>query len=259
MADSRTNLVVLTSAHATKIIWETQQPPIPDQVRTATGVEFVVPTTGQTFSARSSGEVVLSAGSLQTPQLLELSGVGSPAVLSSFGIDTVVDLPGVGANLQDHPAVVNVYKLKEGVQSLDHMVGASLAEAVAEYATGGGILTQALSLLAFAPSSSWLTQDDHQTVTRLIADSYPFLPGGQRAAQVKMWEADAPMVEFIPVNVYFGETGGEPNASYISLATCLQHSYSRGSVHIASADPLAKPAIDPACKSKAKLKGLVRR
>ena len=144
--------------------------------------------------------MILSAGTIQSPQLLELSGVGDPDVLGPLGIETEIDLPGVGSNLQDHPAVVNVYKLKAGVQSLDHMVGASLAEAVAEYAKGEGILTQALSLLAFVPSSSWLSEADRETVSRLIADSYPFLPEAQRVAQVKMWEADAPMVELIPVN-----------------------------------------------------------
>lgn len=215
IAQSRTNLVVLTSAHATKLIWEAQHTPIPDQVHTATGVELVVATTGQVFTARTSGEIILSAGSLQTPQLLELSGVGSPAILSSFGIETVVDLPGVGANLQDHPAVVNVYKLKPGIQSLDHMVGASLAEAVADYAKGEGILTQALSLLAFVPSSSWLYEFDHETVSKLIADEHAFLPEAQRVAQVKMWEADAPMVEFIPVNV-------------VCVSSCI---FSNGSLH----------------------------
>lgn len=210
----------------------------------------MTPSTGQIFSVAASSEVILSAGSLQSPQLLELSGIGSPTILSSFGIETVVDLPGVGANLQDHPTVVNVYKLKPGIQSLDRMVGATLAEALAEYAKGQGILTQALSLLAFLPSSVWLSEEDRATVNKLIADEYPFLPEAHRKAQVAMWEADVPMMEAIPVNVHYGEGPGEPNASYISLATCLQHSFARGSVHINSVDPLAKPAIDPACESQ---------
>lgn len=233
----------------TKINWAGQHPPIPDQLRTATGVSFVVPGTTRTFSASASAEVILSAGSLQSPQLLELSGIGSSAVLSSFGIDTVVDLPGVGANLQDHPAVINIYKLKPGVQSLDQMAGVQLAEALEAYAKGEGILTQALSLLAYPKSSEWLSEEDREVVKTMIGEEYGFLPEAQRRVQTEMWEADVPMVELIPVNVYFGEVGGDPNASYISLATCLQHSFARGSVHIQSADPLAQPAIDPACKS----------
>jgi len=231
-------------------MWDPQVPATSDRLKTAVGIGFVALSTGEHLVARASGEVILSAGSLQTPQLLELSGVGSPSLLSSFGIETVIDLPGVGANLQDHPTVISVYKLKPGFQSLDHMVGAALAAAVNDYSKGEGILTQALSLLAFAPSSSWLSGADRAKVTGLVAERHSFLPEAQRLAQVELYEADASMVEFIPINVDFSESGRvreEPDASYVSLATCLQHSFARGNVHLASADPLTKPAIDPNC------------
>jgi choline dehydrogenase len=68
-----------------------------------TGVEFEW--NGQVRIIKASGEVVLSAGALQTPKLLMLSGIGDRTQLARFDIPTVVHLPGVGQNLQDHPII----------------------------------------------------------------------------------------------------------------------------------------------------------
>ena len=56
-----------------------------------------------------SREVILAAGAIHTPQILELSGIGDPAVLSQFNVPVVINLPGVGNNFQDHPYVGVVY------------------------------------------------------------------------------------------------------------------------------------------------------
>jgi choline dehydrogenase-like flavoprotein len=56
-----------------------------------------------------SREVILSAGAVHIPQILEFSGIGDPAVLSKFGIPVIINLPGVGNNFQDHPYVGVVY------------------------------------------------------------------------------------------------------------------------------------------------------
>jgi choline dehydrogenase-like flavoprotein len=56
-----------------------------------------------------SREVILSAGAAHTPQILELSGIGDPTILSQFNIPVVINLPGVGNNFQDHPYVGVVY------------------------------------------------------------------------------------------------------------------------------------------------------
>ena len=85
----RSNLKVLTEAHATKIILDGE---------TAKGVEFVHK--GKKYSVHAKKEVVLSAGVIQSPQLLELSGIGDPEVLQAAGVDVVVENKGVGANFQ---------------------------------------------------------------------------------------------------------------------------------------------------------------
>ncbi|MGD0604293.1 MAG: choline dehydrogenase [Streptosporangiaceae bacterium] len=97
---SRPNLTVVTRAFATKIIFTG---------KTAVGVEFRHE--GKTKRVRSA-ELILSGGSINSPQLLQLSGVGNAAELGALGIDVVADRPGVGENLQDHLEVYVQYGSK---------------------------------------------------------------------------------------------------------------------------------------------------
>ncbi|KAI0172392.1 putative GMC oxidoreductase [Hypoxylon sp. FL1284] len=93
---NRTNHHVITESHVTKILLEDG---------TATGVTFRQGTGNSTTytTVKANREVILSAGSIHSPQILQRSGVGPKKLLQSAGIDTVVDLPGVGQNFQDHP------------------------------------------------------------------------------------------------------------------------------------------------------------
>jgi choline dehydrogenase len=63
--------------------------------------------------AKASGEVLLSAGAIQSPQLLQLSGIGPAALLQKHGIPVVHDLPGVGENLQDHLQIRMIYEMNQ--------------------------------------------------------------------------------------------------------------------------------------------------
>jgi choline dehydrogenase-like flavoprotein len=109
---TRPNLKVLTEAQATRVLLDGT---------TAKGVEFVHK--GQTYSVHATREVVLSAGVIQSPQLLELSGIGDPEVLKAAGVECVVENKGVGANFQDHVLGGLLYHLKPGVTSLDALHG----------------------------------------------------------------------------------------------------------------------------------------
>ncbi|MDP1742801.1 GMC family oxidoreductase [Polaromonas sp.] len=111
----RPNFEMWTSAQVSKLIIERQD----DGSQRCTGVEVW---TGQesvsAFATRDSGkaqgqlgEVILSAGSIGSPQILQLSGIGPAALLQKHGIPVLVDLPGVGANLQDHLQIRSVYKV----------------------------------------------------------------------------------------------------------------------------------------------------
>jgi choline dehydrogenase len=98
-ARRRPNLVVITRAHATRILFDGRE---------ATGVEYL--RDGTRHTARARREVVLAAGAINSPHLLQLSGVGDPARLSSLGVPVVHDAPRVGAGLQDHLALSYYYR-----------------------------------------------------------------------------------------------------------------------------------------------------
>ncbi|APE02706.1 choline dehydrogenase [Alteromonas mediterranea] len=101
---SRKNLTIVTGALVTKVVLE-------DKV--AKGVEYVV--NGKTETARTSNEVILSAGSIGSPHILQLSGIGDSEALAKAGIDVKHHLPGVGQNLQDHLEFYFQYKCKQPI------------------------------------------------------------------------------------------------------------------------------------------------
>ena len=106
----RPNLTVRTLSTATRVVFEGNR---------AVGVEYVQKGRGtQTVRA---GEVVLSGGAINTPQLLQLSGIGNAAWLRPLGLDVVADLPGVGANLQDHLEVYVQFACRQPVAVDPHI------------------------------------------------------------------------------------------------------------------------------------------
>ena len=101
----RPNLTVRTGAQVRRIAVE-----LGDGGPRATGIELV---TGERLSARR--EVILAAGAIGSPQILQLSGIGPGSLLQTHGIGVVNDLPGVGENLHDHLQIRNIYKVKNTV------------------------------------------------------------------------------------------------------------------------------------------------
>jgi choline dehydrogenase len=108
----RPNFEMWTGAQVKRLLFET----LPDGGRRCIGVQ--VWTGSEMLTAHASGEVVLSAGSIGSPQILQLSGVGPAALLSQHGIAPEIDLPGVGANLQDHLQIRAVFQV-QGVSTLN--------------------------------------------------------------------------------------------------------------------------------------------
>jgi len=108
----RPNFEMWTAAHAACLLLESQA----DGSRRCTGVQ--VWTGGEMVTAHATQEIILSAGAVNSPQLLQLSGIGPGALLQQHGITVLHDLPGVGANLQDHLQIRAVYKV-QGVPTLN--------------------------------------------------------------------------------------------------------------------------------------------
>ena len=113
----RGNLRVVTHALVTRIKCDGRQ---------ATGVEWTAD--NHPFSARANSEVILAAGAINSPKLLELSGIGQPDRIAGLGGDLVHDLPGVGENLQDHLQIRTVFKV-QGTRTLNDMAGSLYGKA----------------------------------------------------------------------------------------------------------------------------------
>nr|WP_119155510.1 GMC family oxidoreductase N-terminal domain-containing protein [Caldimonas tepidiphila] len=112
---ARPNFTLMTGAQVTKLVLERDG----DGVLRAGGVELI-DERGEALTVRAAREVVMAAGAIGTPQILQLSGIGSGALLADHGIVPQHELPGVGENLQDHLQIRAVFKV-QGVKTLNTM------------------------------------------------------------------------------------------------------------------------------------------
>ena len=207
----RPNLQVLTRALARRVRFEGKR---------ATGVE--IDHRGATRTVRARREVILCGGTINSPQLLELSGIGQPERLRALGIEVVHPLPGVGENLQDHFVVGNTYRLKRGTISVNELArGPRLLRELFRYVTGKrGLLTLSAAHVAmFVRSRPDLAGPDLQ---------YHILPATMDADKLS--------------NEQKMELEKEPG---LTIAPCQLRPESRGTVHLRSADPAMHPAIAP--------------
>lgn len=213
-AKRRRNLRVMTGAFVRRVTFATGTGAESEAPR-ATGV--YVDVAGVTRHVRARREVVLSGGAINTPQLLMLSGIGPSEHLAERGIDVVVDAPEVGANLQDH--------LVAGLAPAAH--GGTLydAERPAELAR------------YLARRTGMLTSN--------VAEAYGFVRTPEaEAAGVPEGLPDIEII-FAPVP-YVGEGLVPTPAHGLTVGAILLRPRSRGTIRLASADPAAKPLIDPA-------------
>lgn len=203
---SRPNLTLKTRAHVSRVVFENGA---------ATGVEWV--SNGTLHCARAAREVILSAGTVQTPQILQLSGIGPADVLRAHDIETIVDAPEVGENLQDHYQIRLILRLRQK-QSLNDDVRnpLKLARMGLDWLLAGkGPLTVGAGQVGGA------------ACTPHAADGRPDIQ-----FNIMPLSVDKPGT---PLHDYSGFTS--------SVWQC--HPDSRGTIRIRSADPLQQPQIAP--------------
>lgn len=180
------------------------------------GLEVLTPHGIESPALNPGGELILAAGAIGTPQILQLSGLGPAALLQGLGLAVAQDLPGVGANLQDHLQIRAVYQV-QGTQTLNTRAATPWGKAgiALEYLLRrSGPMSMAPSQLgAFARSSAGLAWPDLQY-------------------HVQPLSLDA-----------FGEPLHRFNA--FTASVCNLNPTSRGSVRISSPDATAAPAIRP--------------
>ena len=208
----RPNLELRMRAQATRLLFEG---------RRATGVEFIASGSKQVVRARR--EVILSGGAINSPQLLELSGIGSADVLRRFGIPVLVDSPAVGQGLQDHLAIN--YYFRSRVPTLNDELGPFLGKvrAALRYALGGRSGPLAMSVNqagAFLRSRPGLSRPNMHIYFNPASYSTTTLGSTRRLMNP------------------------DPYPGFLmSFNTCRP--LSRGTIHLRSLDPLKPPAIQP--------------
>jgi choline dehydrogenase-like flavoprotein len=204
-AERRRNLAVRTGAHVTRLILDG---------RKVTGVEYEQ--NGHRHRVHARREVILAAGAVQTPQILELSGIGDPLHLAGVGIETHHALMGVGNNYRDHFCTRMNWRVKKPVTLNEYAQGWRLAGAVAQYlATRSGILTLGTGLAhAFLKTRPDLVTPDVQ---------FFFMHASYANAADRKLDKEPGMT--------IGVTQLRPQ--------------SVGSIHVKSADPFEMPAIKP--------------
>ncbi|MBC7281073.1 choline dehydrogenase [Hoeflea sp.] len=202
----RPNLTVLTKAMATRIVMEG---------RRASGVTINHQGGERTVTARR--EVLLAGGVINTPQLLMLSGVGAPDELARHGIETRVNLPSVGKNLQDHVSVILMYRRREPGPFLKNMRADRIGlDFLKTYLTGRGFSADVPGgVVAFLKSAP----------DRPLPDIQLLFTAAPLAAWPYLEPFKAPFQDGFATRI---------------IATQPE---SRGSVKLASADPFAAPLI----------------
>lgn len=203
---NRTNLTVLSSALTQRVLLDGKR---------ASGVQIIQG--GETVQLHARREVVLSAGAINSPQLLLLSGIGPAAELARHGIDQQHELPGVGENLQDHQDIVLMYRTD------------------AELGYGLGALPKSWLPLLRSPWQYLFGRRGPLTSNTVEAGG--FLRLDPKAPSPELGVIVAPALKNQPQrSIPFGHG--------ISLHVALMHPQSRGRVRLQSADPQAKPLIE---------------
>lgn len=211
----RPNLTVLTNVHVLKLALQGEG--------AQTGATGLVcqDENGAAVEVRAAREVIVSAGVIGTPRLLELSGIGDPDVLANAGIRPTVPLRGVGRNLQDHYVTRLSFRLKDIATANERSRGTALAKEVAKYLVSSeGILTYSAAVVGAFASTGLAPRPDVQ---------YVVAPGSFKAGRI-------------------GELEDEPG---ISCGVWQMRPESRGEVHIRSSDAFKAPSIAPGYLSHA--------
>jgi choline dehydrogenase-like flavoprotein len=253
---SRTNLRVITEALVEKIVLQKGNEVI------ATGVQFASKS-GEKFTIKAKKEVILSAGVVQSPQLLEISGIGSEKLLRQHKIDVVIDNPNVGENLQDHAMIGMSFEAADGVQTAEAMLrDPKIFESLlAMYQKDrSGPLGHFFVDSAHLPVPEVFGPEGYGSLQTLLQN---VSAGDHRSTSDKLHEhttlnllsqPDGASAHYFMAKVQFnsgtstkiGEImSAKTPGNYITPMFCLNFPFSRGSIHIASPSPTDKPIIDP--------------
>ncbi|KAK2608096.1 hypothetical protein N8I77_006730 [Diaporthe amygdali] len=241
-AESRTNLHIVTGQQVTKLVTGSNSTGYGSGV-TVTGVEFAASADAAKSTVGVNKEAILAAGALFTPQILQVSGIGDSTLLSEIGVDTVIDLPAVGHNFEDHVLLTTVATVTTDQITSSQLTSNSTfaAEALAEYKdqktgpysspTGDFLLFLPLNTYSNASSLIAAKAAAQNGTQYLPADTPPEVVVGYQKQQAilaeKLSSNESAVLELIW------------DAGVLVLG--LQHPFSRGNVKAASSSTFDLP------------------
>lgn len=258
----RDNLKVLCEAAATSIVLTGS-----GADTKATGVNFSFRGGAATNTVKARREVILCGGTIHSPQILELSGIGDPEVLRKAGVELKVALPSVGENYQDHVVAGIGYELAPSTASMDAAsnpaVLAAAQKALVE--NQGGPLTAMASGQGFLSYKQLASAEElEKTITSIretqkAASTTDFQRRQFDQVIKHLEDPKSANLQFLllPITLNFsGDAVVDQSQLYLpadpakpqqaAVVCALQYPVSRGSVHIESSDPTKPPVIDPA-------------
>ncbi|CAO2647050.1 Nn.00g079720.m01.CDS01 [Neocucurbitaria sp. VM-36] len=200
-------------------------------------------------------EVILSAGSFQTPGLLELSGIGNASILKQFGIPLVKNLPSVGENLQDHIRIQSTYQLKPEYPSFDVLRNATRAAAELALYNADEVSLYDYTASGYAYFPWNIVSNDIAAQLHALIEGDKRLNSAVDKIKKSYWSPalskTVPQLEVIFSDGYTGIKGyPAANSSLFGIGTfaligVVQHPLSKGNVHISSRNINDKPVINP--------------
>ncbi|RAQ54714.1 aryl-alcohol dehydrogenase [Aspergillus flavus] len=250
--DSEENLHVLTNSFVERVLFDESKPP------RAIGVQYNLDGVSKTVQAKS--EVILAAGAFQSPKILQLSGVGRAELLEQHGIDIVMDLPGVGQNLQDHMILYTAFQAKPELETKDSLVRQepeAISQAMQEYAAtqSGPLASLGVHTYTYLP----LPEPDRSALQTLFTNDAPE-SSQHRATQAyydiaktTVLDPKQPSAAYLsalgqtnyPKDLKDGTIPAASLGKFVTLGVMLSQPLSRGSVHITCNNPEKPPIIDP--------------
>jgi choline dehydrogenase-like flavoprotein len=227
-SQQRATLTVLTGHKVTKVVFNSNIK--------ATGIQFTNSASGgTTHHASVKKEVLLATGTLQTPALLERSGIGGHGILKKFNIKQLVDLPGVGANLVDQPGTA--------VSALLNAANASNPLLDDNVNIFGPVISLVNLKQLFGNRSEI---EKHKLIHDIPKRAAAAVAAGTAATldgALKLFTTLTALI--VEAKMPVGEVIGEAFPFVMSSIFWPSLPFSRGHVHIGSADPLADPVITP--------------
>jgi choline dehydrogenase-like flavoprotein len=236
----RPNLTVFTNKMVQRLVIEKDSSgPV---VR---GVQYSQDGVFHTVAARR--EVILAAGTFDTPKLLELSGIGDPSILDQHGIDTVYANPAVGENLQDHVRASISFEVTDEVPT-EMPIPIEEARRLYEKHRSGPLTVNGASMFSYTPLTPFSSREELESL-KSVLDRYlvddgswsPFICKRNEFIRNAIGSAnEATAVSFL----VRGKVVPSEIGNFISICSMLSHPFSTGSVHITSANPEDKLKID---------------